>query len=130
VTDCPRHPRIPAGGCYFCKTGTEPGDPFVPPSQAELDQAVDGAIIEGLRVAAEFDEGALDGIGAMLAVQFPDIPCAVLGRIVLSAAMAAGSYVRAMAELGQRVPAAMAVDLLAAAGARMAREQVPDAPQA
>jgi len=74
------------------------------------------------------DSHILDGIVSIIAVQFPDVPAAVLGRVVLSSAMAAGAVLGAGTVTGAGDwDGGDVVSLLAMAGARLAGEGVPDA---
>lgn len=139
MAECSIHPGNMLPGCYWCRTGTEPGSAFIPPSQADLEAETEKALTAARSLAVQrehaggFPSGAeLDGIAALLAVQFPAVPAAVLGRVLVSAAMAAGSVVKAVEITGvvtgrRPLNGNDVVELLAMAGARLAGEEVPGA---
>ncbi len=128
MAKCSRHGSSPLPDCYWCRTGTEPGSPFIP-DRAELDAGTGEALGRARKMAADIgDSSVLDGIVSIIAVQFPDVPAAVLGRVVLSSAMAAGAVLNAAAVTGAGDwDGDDVVSLLAMAGARLAGEGVPDA---
>jgi hypothetical protein len=81
--------------------------PYIPPPAAELDAATDEAIAGWAAVLADPDPWLeartpeVAGIGAIIAEQFPDIPAAVLGRILASASMALAAICKASEETGE-----------------------------
>ena len=127
MAECSRHPGNVLPGCYFCRTGTEPGDPYIP-CQDTLNADTEEALARARAMAASIGKShILDGMTAIIAVQFPDVPVAVLGRIVLSEAMAAGSVVAADLATGlEPLDGSDVVDLLAITGALLAGEGKPD----
>jgi hypothetical protein len=128
MTECPRHGSSPLPDCYWCRTGTEPGSPFIPDRES-LDAGTEEALARAREMAAGVGGShVLDGIVSIIAVQFPDVPAAVLGRVVLSSAMAAGAVLGAAAVTGAADwDGGDVVNLLAMAGARLAGEDAPHA---
>lgn len=106
-------------------------DQFIPPPKSDLEASTE----QGLAMLAELGEGGfegyeVEGVVSILAVQFPDIPAAVLGRVVMSAAMCAGAVVsaRALVSWMAAPEAGDVVHLLAASAGRLiGQEEAPRA---
>lgn len=128
MAKCSRHGPSPLPDCYWCRTGTEPGSAFIP-DRANLDASTEEALGRARKMAGDLgDSHVLDGIVVIIAVQFADVPAAVLGRVVLSSAMAAESVLDAAEMTGASAwDGSDVITLLAMAGARLAGDGVPDA---
>lgn len=102
--------------------------PFVPPSGGELDAATDEAATawsaaladEALLRRLRISRSEVDGIAAIIATQFPDVPAVTLGRVLVSAAMSVEAVVKAHEMTGRRcTPTSLSVRL-GMAGAQLA----------
>jgi hypothetical protein len=113
--------------------------PFIPPPASVLAAETDRAIAAWTAGLASPDEWLgprlpeVDGIAAIIAAQFPDVPADTLGRILASASMAIGAVCAAMGQTGEPLaPWDLAIMLgfagakLAAAGGEMAAIHGPD----
>lgn len=104
-------------------------DQFIPPPKSDLEASTE----QGLAMLARVGEGGfenyeIEGIVSILAVQFPDIPAATLGRVVMSAAMSAGALAAARAAVPWAGPldASEVIHLLAASAGRLiGQEEAP-----
>ncbi len=100
--------------------------PFIPPPKGALDAATDEAITGWAAALANPDPWLTEhtpevlGIGAIIAAQFPDVPAADLGRILVSASMALGSICKAAEITGSPLTPWDLANYLGFAGARLA----------
>jgi hypothetical protein len=100
--------------------------PFIPPPARELEAATEEAIAEWTAALENPDlwlrsrESEIQGIGAILAEQFRDVPAATLGRILASASMALGAICNASQMTGAPLTPWDLANYLGYAGARLA----------